>query len=90
MIKVHVLISGIVQGVGYRSFIKENAGKLGIGGFVKNVKDGLVEAEFEGEEEKINELLELCKDGPELAIVDNIKEITKEIVDKPAANFQIK
>ena len=69
---VHVLISGRVQGVWYRASTKQKAEYLGITGWVKNTKDGSVEAIFEGEEEKIDEMIKWCYKGPPLAKVNNI------------------
>jgi acylphosphatase len=69
---VHVLISGRVQGVWYRASTKQKAEELGITGWVRNTKDGNVEATFEGEEEKIDEMINWCYKGPSLAKVSNI------------------
>jgi len=72
MIRCHVFISGMVQGVFYRAFTKENAEKLGLTGFVMNMPDGRVEAVIEGDENKIRTLLEILKKGPNGASVDNL------------------
>jgi acylphosphatase len=72
MIQVHVLISGEVQGVGYRLWTHKQAEKLGLFGWVKNLVDGRVEAVFCGEEAAVNKMLELCKTGPNLAQVSNV------------------
>jgi len=72
-----VIIYGKVQGVGFRNFVFLHAKKLNIRGYVKNNPDGTVEAVFEGDEDNINKMIELCKKGPERARVDkiNIKDI---------------
>lgn len=75
MKKAHLLISGRVQGVFYRAFTKEVAESLGLKGWVRNLRDGRVEAVFEGDEDKISIAIERCKEGPPYAKVDNI-EIT--------------
>ena len=74
---VKVIIYGKVQGVGFRNFVFSHAKKLNIKGYVKNNPDGTVEAVFEGDEDNINKMIELCKKGPERARVDkiDIKEI---------------
>ncbi len=74
---VKVIIYGKVQGVGFRNFVFLHAKKLNIKGYVKNNPDGTVEAVFEGDENSINKMIELCKKGPERARVDkiDIKEI---------------
>lgn len=73
MKRVHVYVSGKVQGVYYRKFTQENAEERGVNGWVRNLPDGRVEAVFEGEKESIQELLERCRDGPDMAVVENIK-----------------
>lgn len=80
MKQAHVLISGFVQGVGFRQFVKREAIKLGLTGWVGNTKDNKVEAVFQPSagsgregEEKIKEMIELCKKGPFLAEVEDIK-----------------
>jgi len=72
MKQAHVFISGNVQGVGYRQFVKSNARKLGITGWVRNAEDGGVEAVFQGEESMIEVLVSACKKGPFLAEVEQI------------------
>ncbi len=59
-----VFIYGIVQDVSFRAFIKEHADNLGVYGYVKNLDDGRVEAVFEGYDNEVNKILELCKKGP--------------------------
>lgn len=82
MKRVHVFISGRVQGVFFRSFVKENAIKLNLKGFVRNIyegeRDGQVEGVFEGEENAINEMIKKCKKGPILAKVKNVEVIEEE------------
>ena len=74
---VKVIIYGKVQGVGFRNFVFLHAKKLNVRGYVKNNPDGTVEAVFEGDENNINKMIELCKKGPERARVDkiDIKEV---------------
>lgn len=74
MIK-HVIISGRVQGVGFRHFTNRNAKALGLKGWVRNLPDGKVEAIFEGEEPAVLKMLELCKKGPVGSYVADLKEI---------------
>lgn len=69
----HVYISGFVQGVGYRQFVKKNAKKLGINGWVKNLPDGRVEAIFQGAKEGIEKMIEFCKKGPFLSEVEEVQ-----------------
>ena len=80
---VKVIIYGKVQGVGLRDFVFLHAKKLNIRGYVKNNPDGTVEAVFEGDEDNINKMIELCKRGPERARVDKI-----DIKDIEINNYQ--
>lgn len=77
---VHLLISGSVQGVGYRQFVKSHALRLGLTGWVKNLPagrhgllDGSVEAVLQGEKKKLDDMILLCRKGPFLAEVENIE-----------------
>jgi acylphosphatase len=72
MMTAHVFISGTVQGVGYRYFVRSSASKLGLTGWVRNVEDGGVEAVFQGEKDKIEEMIALCRKGPMLSEVKQI------------------
>lgn len=69
----HITISGFVQGVGFRHFVRKNAQSLGITGWVRNLPDGSVEAEFQGEKEKIEQIIRICKKGPFLSEVENVE-----------------
>jgi len=77
MIRVHLFISGRVQGVFYRLTMRQKARTLGVKGFCKNLSDGRVEAIIEGEEEKVNKLIVWAKRGPFFAKVDQV-EIKEE------------
>lgn len=72
MQQVHVFISGYVQGVSFRYFIKNNANRLNVTGWVKNTEDGGVEAIFCGEKNSIEAMIDLCKQGPMLAEVKHL------------------
>lgn len=71
---VHLLISGFVQGVGYRQFVKKRAADLGILGWVKNLPDRRVEVLAAGEKKDLEKLIDACKKGPFLAKIDNINK----------------
>tara|TARA_Y100000034_G_C6729785_1_gene323253 strand:+ start:157 stop:426 length:270 start_codon:yes stop_codon:yes gene_type:complete len=71
MKRIHVTIKGKVVGVFFRKFIKENAKKLNLNGWVKNNKNH-VEAVFEGNSKDINKMLVLCNKGPETAEIKNL------------------
>jgi len=71
--RAHVIISGDVQGIGFRFHTRIKARNLGMKGFVRNLDSGEVEAVFEGEEDKVKEMIEWCKKGPNYALVKNVK-----------------
>jgi acylphosphatase len=71
--RVHIYVSGIVQGVFFRDFTKRNATYLDIKGWVQNLPDGRVEVVAEGDEEKLLKLISLLEQGPSSARVDSIK-----------------
>ncbi len=72
----HIFISGFVQGVGFRQFIKRSASKIGVTGWVKNLEDGRIEAIFVGNKEKIEEIISLCNNkGPFLSEVKKVDVI---------------
>ena len=72
MVTANVFISGFVQGVGYRAFVKKHALSLGLTGWVKNLPDGRVEAMLQGDKKTIGGMIKLCKKGPFMAEVDTI------------------
>lgn len=69
---VHLLISGNVQGVGYRAFLAEQAETLELDGWVRNRQDGSVEAVLGGDAEDIEEMMESCREGPAACSVRDI------------------
>lgn len=71
--RAHVFISGIVQGVYFRSSTENIARKYNLTGWVKNLLDGRVEAVFEGEEDQVKKAIKWCHQGPPAAQVDNVE-----------------
>lgn len=67
-----IRVLGIVQGVYFRYSTKEKADDLGLAGFVRNLPDGSVEAQAEGEEKLVESLIEWCGRGPIGARVDRV------------------
>lgn len=67
--RVHIVVSGKVQGVSFRSNIKKLADSLIVHGTVKNIDIDKIEAIFEGEPIAVNKLVEFCKEGPDEAEV---------------------
>ena len=66
----HVIVHGRVQGVGFRAFVEHEALKRGLEGWVRNRRDGSVEAMFEGDEATVADMIEACRRGPFAARVD--------------------
>lgn len=73
MKQVHIWVTGHVQGVWYRKFVRINAVKLGITGWVRNLPDNRVEAVLQGEKDLIEQLIKMCHDGPPFAEVRDIQ-----------------
>ncbi|MEO6696204.1 MAG: acylphosphatase [Ignavibacteria bacterium] len=67
-----ITVSGVVQGVGYRYFCLKKAMEFGIKGYAKNLNNGNVELEAEGESGMINEFIKQLKVGPSRSIVKNV------------------
>ena len=77
----HILISGMVQGIGFRSWTKRHAKRLRITGWVKNREDGAVEAMVQGQNTSTQVLLDLLHHGPPLAAITSV--VSTQIVDVP-------
>lgn len=71
--RVHVRVSGRVQGVYYRASTRREALSLGVSGWVRNTRDGAVELEIEGPPGKIADLLAWCHVGPPAARVERVE-----------------
>jgi acylphosphatase len=69
-----VSVRGRVQGVGYRAFVEHEAIERGLGGWVRNRRDGAVEAVFAGAEGAVNAMIEACRRGPFGARVDALDQ----------------
>lgn len=72
-IRLHILIDGRVQGVGFRFFTRRQASILGITGYAKNLVNGKVKVVAEGRESYLEEFVEKLKRGPSMARVTDIK-----------------
>ena len=71
-----VVIRGRVQGVGYRAWVDRQARRLGLQGWVRNRRDGSVEAVFEGAEDAVANMIASCRNGPPSGRVDEVAEET--------------
>jgi acylphosphatase len=70
----HVIIKGRVQGVGFRYWAEQEALLRGLEGFVRNLRDGSVEALFSGPEKTVTDVLEACRQGPPGAWVSAVDD----------------
>jgi acylphosphatase len=70
--RVHLFVSGDVQGVGFRWYCRDEALERGVGGFVRNLPDGRVEAAFEGDADAVEALVDWCRSGPRSATVTSM------------------
>ena len=73
MVRVRVIVSGRVQGVFFRATCADEARRRGLGGWVRNVADGRVEAVFEGPGPEVEAMIEWCRRGPGGARVDAVE-----------------
>ncbi|CAN4121505.1 unnamed protein product [Withania somnifera] len=85
---VRAVIKGRVQGVFYRDWTVENAKELGLKGWVRNRRDGSVEALFSGSPEKVQEMEQRCRRGPRDAIVTGLDVFPCD--DDPGTGFERK
>ncbi|MCF8009809.1 MAG: acylphosphatase [Clostridiales bacterium] len=89
MVTKHVFISGKVQGVYYRDSTREQADRLGITGWVRNLLDGRVEAVFQGPDDKVVEMIQWCWKGPPMSKVEDV-EACENTNAESYGDFQIK
>jgi len=75
--RVRVIVAGRVQGVFYRATCARLAREAEVGGFVRNLPDGRLEAAFEGPDEVVDRLVAWCGLGPDLARVDEIQVVSE-------------
>jgi acylphosphatase len=72
-VRAHVFVSGKVQGVYYRASTRDAAREAGVDGWVRNLRDGRVEAVFEGDEGDVEAMVEWCHEGSSAASVDDVE-----------------
>lgn len=79
--RAHVVISGRVQGVGFRYATQREAERLGLSGWVRNLYSGEVEAVFEGNEPALREMIEWCREGPAGSYVAGVRVVPDEPIE---------
>jgi acylphosphatase len=83
------VVTGRVQGVGYRNFVEHTAGKIGLDGFVRNRRDGSVEVYAMGTSEELQKLRTALERGPMMAQVKHVAEEPSEVEAKYVGNFTV-
>ena len=73
MRRAHVVVGGVVQGVFFRVEARDRARSLGLAGWVRNARDGTVEAAFEGDDERVQSMVDWCGRGPAGARVEKVE-----------------
>ena len=89
MRRAHLFISGYVQGVGFRWYVERSARRIGICGFVKNLRDGRVEVVAEGNDDLVEQFLQELKDGSFKGYIEEIKRVEEEYKGE-CSDFTIK
>ena len=89
MKRIHVWVSGVVQGVGFRYFTIRQAREVGVSGWVKNTYDGKVEIIAEGEEWQLKEFTENVKVGPSHSSVSGV-EVQEEKYQNEFKEFEVR
>ncbi len=74
-----MLVRGRVQGVFFRDATRERAHLAGVAGWVRNLRDGRVEAVFEGDPDAVRAVIDFCSQGPQWARVDGLEEIEEPL-----------
>ena len=78
---LRLYISGSVQGVFFRNFIKEHADKHNVKGYIRNLEDGRVEVFLEGNLEDVDSIIPICKRGPPHSIIRGVEEKSEAFQD---------
>ncbi len=87
--RVHMIAEGLVQGVGFRWFVARRAEALGIRGYIRNLYDGTVEMEAEGDRSLLEEFMKEVRVGPRAAHVTNVRIEWRDPVQRER-NFEIR
>ena len=87
--RARVFVSGRVQGVWFRESTRQRAEELGVGGWVRNLPDGRVEALFEGDTAAVRRAVDYVREGPRLARVSQV-EVEEETSEDPSNHFRVR
>jgi acylphosphatase len=86
---LHIRVSGMVQGVGFRWFVRERARRLGLAGWVRNLADGSVEVAAEGDAAQLELLRNEVQRGPRGAMVERLEDVSAAPAPPVTAPFEI-
>jgi acylphosphatase len=89
MVARRYMVTGRVQGVGYRNFVEHTAGKLNVDGYVRNRRDGSVEVFAMGTTEELQKLRKALERGPITAQVSRVAEEPSDVEAKYIGNFTV-
>ena len=81
-VRIHVRVTGRVQGVFFRATARDLAGRLGLTGWIENRPDGDVEAEFQGDPQAVDEAVAFCRQGPAHGYVSRVAVRSRDVVDR--------
>jgi acylphosphatase len=84
----HVRVTGLVQGVFFRAWTKEQADELGVTGWVRNCRDGSVEAQIEGDAQSLDQLVDRLRRGPPSARVEDLQ--AEEVQPDGSEQFDVR
>jgi acylphosphatase len=87
--RVHIWVTGRVQGVGFRAFVASSAGFIGVTGWVRNAGYDTVEAVAEGSRQQVEQFIRVAKTGPSASRVDESR-MEEETPSGEFANFEIR
>ncbi|WP_320053476.1 acylphosphatase [uncultured Acetobacteroides sp.] len=80
MVSKRIVVSGRVQGVGFRYYVDRKAQELGVYGYVRNLPNGKLEVEAEGDDVSVETLIDYCRIGPARALVDRVEVHSQPVV----------
>jgi acylphosphatase len=89
MVARRYVVTGRVQGVGYRNFVEHTAGKLSVDGYVRNRRDGSVEVFAMGTPEELQKLRNALEQGPMMAQVSRVAEEPSDVEARYVGNFTV-
>jgi acylphosphatase len=89
MVARRYVVTGRVQGVGYRNFVEHTAGKLNVDGYVRNRRDGSVEVFAMGTAEELQKLRQALERGPMMAQVSRVAEEPSDVEARYVGNFTV-